>query len=111
MNTLQESVPSLGRRAGSAGGATRSFSHECRHFEEKARRDVREDYGVEEPNAPGDPVFFAKNSVRRQVIDLSADTAKISASMVTFLLHLLRLLPMLCGGHRQVALENLALRH
>src|SRR5437899_662724 len=30
--------------------------------------------------------------------------------MVTLLLHLLRLLPMLCGGHRQVALENLALR-
>src|SRR6266516_1883614 len=31
--------------------------------------------------------------------------------MVTLLLHLLRFLPMLCGGHRQVALENLALRH
>src|SRR2546428_8377432 len=31
--------------------------------------------------------------------------------MVTLLLHLLRLLPTLCGGHRQVALENLALRH
>jgi hypothetical protein len=31
--------------------------------------------------------------------------------MVTLLLHLLRLLPMLCGAHRQVALENLALRH
>jgi putative transposase len=31
--------------------------------------------------------------------------------MVTLLLHLLRLLPMLCGGHRHVALENLALRH
>ena len=31
--------------------------------------------------------------------------------MVTLLLHLLRLLPMLCGGRRQVALENLALRH
>src|SRR5439155_19590411 len=31
--------------------------------------------------------------------------------MVTLLLHLLRLLPMLCGRHRQVALENLALRH
>jgi len=30
--------------------------------------------------------------------------------MVTLLLHLLRLLPILCGGHRQVALENLALR-
>src|SRR5438874_1920201 len=31
--------------------------------------------------------------------------------MVALLLHLLRLLPMLCGGHHQVALENLALRH
>src|SRR6266404_2798638 len=31
--------------------------------------------------------------------------------MVTLLFHLLRLLPVLCGGHRQVALENLALRH
>src|SRR5438445_2881825 len=31
--------------------------------------------------------------------------------MVTLLHHLLRLLPTLCGGHRQVALENLALRH
>src|SRR6266852_2154861 len=31
--------------------------------------------------------------------------------MITFLLHLLRLLPFLCGGHRQLALENLALRH
>jgi hypothetical protein len=31
--------------------------------------------------------------------------------MITLLLHLLRLLPFLCGGHRQLALENLALRH
>jgi len=30
--------------------------------------------------------------------------------MITLLLHLLRLLPFLCGGHRQLALENLALR-
>ena len=30
--------------------------------------------------------------------------------MITFLLHLLRLLPFLYGGHRQLALENLALR-
>jgi putative transposase len=30
--------------------------------------------------------------------------------MITLLLHLLRLLPFLCGGHRQVALENLGLR-
>jgi transposase InsO family protein len=31
--------------------------------------------------------------------------------MVTLLLRLLRLLPLLCGAHRRVALENLALRH
>jgi putative transposase len=31
--------------------------------------------------------------------------------MVTLLLRLLRLLPLLCGAHRQVALENLALCH
>jgi len=31
--------------------------------------------------------------------------------MITFLFHLLRLLPFLCGGHHQLALENLALRH
>jgi putative transposase len=30
--------------------------------------------------------------------------------MITLALHLLRLLPFLCGGHRQLALENLALR-
>jgi len=30
--------------------------------------------------------------------------------MITALLHLLRLFPFLCGGHRQLALENLALR-
>jgi hypothetical protein len=31
--------------------------------------------------------------------------------MITVLLHLLRLLPFFIGGHRQLALENLALRH
>ena len=31
--------------------------------------------------------------------------------MITLLLHLLRLLPFLVGGHRQLAIENLALRH
>ena len=30
--------------------------------------------------------------------------------MIRTLLHLLRLFPFLCGGHRQLALENLALR-
>src|SRR4029453_16839453 len=32
------------------------------------------------------------------------------SSMITLLLHLLRLLPFLFGGHRQLALENIALR-
>ena len=31
--------------------------------------------------------------------------------MITLLLHLLRLLPVLCGGQQQLALENLALHH
>ena len=31
--------------------------------------------------------------------------------MILLLLHLIRLLPFLFGGHRQLALENLALRH
>ena len=31
--------------------------------------------------------------------------------MITVLLHLLRLLPFLFGGHRQLVLENVALRH
>src|ERR671918_479294 len=31
--------------------------------------------------------------------------------MITLMLRLLRLLPLLCGAHRDVALENLALRH
>jgi hypothetical protein len=30
--------------------------------------------------------------------------------MITTLLHLVRLLPFLCGGHRSLAVENLALR-
>jgi hypothetical protein len=30
--------------------------------------------------------------------------------MITLVLYLVRLLPFLCGGHRQLALENLALR-
>jgi hypothetical protein len=30
--------------------------------------------------------------------------------MITLVLHVLRLFPFLCGGHRPLALENLALR-
>src|SRR2546426_4243985 len=31
--------------------------------------------------------------------------------MINLLLHLLRFLPLLCGGHRQLAMEKLAVRH
>jgi hypothetical protein len=53
---------------------------------------------------------FRHNSVRNQVVDQSALIRRESRPMITLLLHLLRLLPFLCGGHRQLALENLALR-
>jgi hypothetical protein len=33
------------------------------------------------------------------------------SSIITLLLHLLRLLPFFLGGYRQLAIENLALRH
>jgi hypothetical protein len=39
-----------------------------------------------------------------------SDPPIISARCITLLPHLLRLLPVLFGGHRQLALENLALR-
>jgi hypothetical protein len=45
------------------------------------------------------------------VIDLVGLIQRKSRAMVTLLLHLLRLLPLLCGAHSHVALENLALRH
>src|SRR3989442_5557026 len=53
---------------------------------------------------------FAKPLSGGQVVDLPALLRRQSRSMITLLLHLLRLLPILCGGHRQVTLENLALR-
>src|SRR5207302_6548624 len=58
---------------------------------------------------PPQPVL-RQNSVRSQVVDQSALIRRESRPMITLLLHLLRLLPFLCGGHRQLALENLALR-
>jgi putative transposase len=44
------------------------------------------------------------------MFDLSVRSGHHLSSMITLLLHLLRLLPVLFGGHRQLALENLALR-
>src|SRR5439155_25442967 len=65
------------------------------------------------------PVLFGPRStfcaVPRQnfagghVGELSALIRRHRSSMITLLLHLLRLFPFLCGGHRQLALENLAL--
>jgi len=53
---------------------------------------------------------FAKTSAAPQVIDSGPMVRSQSRLMITLLLHLLRLLPFLVGGHRQIALENLALR-
>jgi hypothetical protein len=53
---------------------------------------------------------FAKTADGGQVVDLSASIRRESRAMITLLLHLFRLLPFLFGGHRQLALENLALR-
>jgi putative transposase len=54
---------------------------------------------------------FAKIPSAEQVVDLSVLIRHNPSSMIALLLHLLRLLPFLCGGHHQLALENLALRH
>jgi len=58
----------------------------------------------------GRPGVLRQNSVRRQVIDLSADTAKISAQwLLSF--STARLLPDCCAAVTvQVAWRNLALR-
>jgi hypothetical protein len=52
---------------------------------------------------------FRKNLAGAQV-DLSVLILPQSCSMMTLLLHLLRRLPFLCSSHRQLVLENLALR-
>jgi putative transposase len=44
------------------------------------------------------------------VVDPSAGSEHNVSSMITLLLNLIRVLPVFCGGHRQLALENLALR-
>jgi hypothetical protein len=53
---------------------------------------------------------FAKSPAGPQVVDPSSGCGHYLSSMITILLYLLRLLPFLFGGHRQLALENLALR-
>jgi putative transposase len=56
-------------------------------------------------------VSVAKTPPGGELVDLTARIPPLLSSMITLLLHLLRLLPFLLGGHRQLALENLALRH
>jgi len=53
---------------------------------------------------------LAKTLSGGQAVDLSALIRRQSPSMISTLLHLLRLFPFLCGGARHLALENLALR-
>src|SRR5213596_4415332 len=56
---------------------------------------------------------FAKTLPGGQVIDLSISQLRSGdnpGSMITLLLHVLRLLPFLFRGYRQLAVENLALR-
>jgi hypothetical protein len=50
------------------------------------------------------------NSSSSQVFDLSATSGHNRGSMITLVLHLFRPFPFLVGGHRQLALDNLALR-
>src|SRR5262245_46195537 len=52
----------------------------------------------------------AKTSSAVEVVDLAVRSGHHRSSMITLVLHLLRLLPVLVGGHRELALENLALR-
>jgi len=53
---------------------------------------------------------FAKTLSGIRVVDLSALSGNNRDSMINLLLHVFRLFPFLFGGHRQLALENLALR-
>ena len=54
---------------------------------------------------------LAKTPSGRQPVDLSARIPRQSRFLITTMLHLLRLCPFLCGGHRQLALQPLAWRH
>jgi putative transposase len=53
---------------------------------------------------------FAKTPSAAQLLICRSGSGHYLSSMITLLLHLLRLLPVLFGCHRQLALENLALR-
>src|SRR5438552_9723625 len=53
---------------------------------------------------------FAKTSAGGKSLICRRWSGENLGSMITLLLHVLRLLPFLFGGHRQLAIENLALR-
>ena len=55
-------------------------------------------------------LFIAKTPSAAKWLICRSGSGHYLSSMITLLLHLLRLLPVLFGGHRQLALENLALR-
>jgi hypothetical protein len=55
-------------------------------------------------------LFFAKTIRRTNWLIRYVQSGHYFGLMITLLLHLLRLFPVLFGGHRQLALENLALR-
>src|SRR5262245_57773749 len=59
---------------------------------------------------PSVSLSFAETPSAQEVVDLSAGSGHHLGSMITPLLLILRLLPVLFGDHRQLALENLALR-
>ena len=59
---------------------------------------------------PARSPVLRQNPSAGEVVDLSVRSGHHLSSMITLVLHLLRLLPVLFGGHRQLALENLALR-
>src|SRR6516162_3534192 len=87
---------------------------------ELGRRHVAERFEQAAPVVPRDPLQRRELDVLQgvprqnpscgQVVDLSARIRRQSRLMISMLLHLFRLFPFLCGGHRQLALENLALR-
>jgi len=54
---------------------------------------------------------FAKTPSARQIVDLAPSSGHNRDSMITLLVHPLRLLPFLVGERRQLALESLALRY
>ena len=53
-------------------------------------------------------LFIAKTPSAAKWLICRSGSGHYLSSMITFLLHLLRLLPFFFGGHRQLAIENLA---